>query len=350
VFFEHEDVDPGAREQQAEHRAGGTAPGNAASRLDHPRWRCTARAKVGHARAVEHDSFVAQRKQEPDVIVVGASVHPLRDLYHGLLQARWSTLLCLIAAGFLLLNALFALLYMRLGGITGAQAGSFRDAFFFSVQTMGTIGYGSLYPTSTAANVVMVAESVVGLIFTALATGIVFARFSRTTGELVFSRHVVISLMDGVPTLSFRVGNDRSSTIFEARVTATMFRTERTQEGVLFYRMYDLELVRAQSQALQRSFTCMHRITEKSPFFGATPDTCVKNEIELQVAVVGTDETSLQPVHARWRYDTKDIVWGARLADVLRERPDGKIEMDVGKFHGIVPTKPTPDFPYPRED
>jgi inward rectifier potassium channel len=303
--------------------------------------------ELGHARGLEHDSFVARRQQEPDVVVIGTALHPLRDLYHALLQARWSVLLCTIAAGFLTLNALFAIGYLRLGGVYGTEPGSFRDAFFFSVQTMGTIGYGSMYPTGTGANVLMVAESVVGLIFTALATGIVFARFSRTTGELVFSEHAVISPMDGVPTLAFRVGNDRSSTIFEARVTATIIRTERTREGVLFYRLYDLELVRAQSQALQRSFTVMHRITEKSPLFGATPESCAKSEVELATAVVGTDETSLQPVHARWRYDTRDIIWGARLADVLRERSDGKIELDVRKFHETVPTEPTATFPYP---
>jgi inward rectifier potassium channel len=292
---------------------------------------------------------VARQKQEPDVIVVGAANHPLRDLYHALLEARWSALLFAIAAGFLALNALFALAYQRTGGIAGAEPGSFRDAFFFSVQTMGTIGYGAMYPTGAGANFLMVAESVVGLIFTALATGIVFARFSRTTGELVFSHHAVISPMDGIPTLAFRVGNDRASTIFEARVTATVIRTERTEEGVLFYRLYDLELVRAHSAALQRSFAVMHRITEKSPLFGATPESCAKAEVELTVAVVGTDETSLQPVHARWRYETKDIVWGARLADILSERPDGRIELDVRKFHQIVGTKPNATFPYPKE-
>src|SRR5262249_50698270 len=156
---------------------------------------------------------------------------------------------------------------LTVGGITGGRAGSFRDAFFFSVQTMGTIGYGAMYPTSDAANALVVAESVVSLIMTALATGIVFARFSRTTGELLFSRYACIAPMDGVPTLAFRVGNDRASTIFEARVTVTFIRTERTREGVLLYRMYDLALVRSHTQALQRSFAVMHRITEQIPFF-----------------------------------------------------------------------------------
>jgi inward rectifier potassium channel len=260
---------------------------------------------------------------------------------------RWGTLLLSIATGFLLLNAFFALAYVRVGGIAGAQAGSFRDAFFFSVQTMGTIGYGAMYPTSTSANVLVVAESVVGLIFTALATGIVFARFSRTTGELVFSRHACISPMDGVPTLAFRVGNDRSSTIFEARVSVALIRTEKTAEGVLFYRLHDLELVRSQSQALQRSFVVMHQITKTSPLYRVTPDSCVKSETEITVSVVGTDDTSLQPVHARRLYQTKDILWGARLSDILSELPDGRIQLDVRKFHETVATAPTADFPYP---
>jgi inward rectifier potassium channel len=289
---------------------------------------------------------VAREQVESDVVVVGAEKHPLRDLYHALLRARWSTLLVGIAVAFLLLNALFAFAYMGSGGLVGAN-GSFRDTFFFSVQTMGTIGYGAMYPTSTAANVLVVAESVVGLIFTALATGIVFARFSRTTGELVFSRKACISPMDGIPTLAFRIGNDRSSTIFEARVAVTLIRTEKTKEGVLFYRMYDIDLVRSTSQALQRSFVVMHRVSASSPLYGATPESCAKSEVELAVSVVGTDDTSLQPVHARRRYEGKDILWGARLADILSERPDGRIVADVRKFHDTVPTTPTADFPYP---
>ncbi len=290
------------------------------------------------------------RKREPsDVVVVGAAWHPMRDAYHLLLSMPWSGLLALIAAGFLAANALFALGYMATGGVVGVRPGAFVDAFFFSVQTMGTIGYGSMYPTSTAASVLMVAESVVGLIVTALATGIVFARFSRTTGELLFSRYACISPMDGVPTLTFRIGNDRSSTIFEARVAVTVIRTEKTAEGHVFYRMYDLDLVRKESHALARSFLVMHRITDKSPLHRMSPEACAKAEVELTVSVVGTDDTSLQPVHARKTYELKDILWGARLSDILSERPDGIIELDVRKFHQTVPTEPTESFPYPKK-
>lgn len=288
------------------------------------------------------------RRREPeDVVIVGADKHPLRDLYLYLLDARWPSVLSAIAGMFLVANALFGVAYVFVGGIANARPGSFRDAFFFSVQTMGTIGYGSMYPSSDAANVLVVIENVVGLIAAALATGIVFARFSRTTGEIVFSRRSCISPMNGVPTLTFRIGNDRSNTIYEARVAVTLVRTEKTTEGQTLYRMYDLTLVREQSRVLQRSFTVMHVITESSPLYGLTPESFRAQEAELGVVVAGTDDTSLQPVHARYRYKPDDIQWGARLDDILSEREDGMVVLDVRKFHDTVATKRTETFPYP---
>ena len=135
----------------------------------------------------------------------------------------------------------------------------------------------------------------------------------------------------------------------EAVVRVAIIRTERTAEGVVFYRLTDLALVRERSPQLSRSFVVMHVVDEKSPLFGMTPEACEKEEIELSVTVVGTDDTSLQPVHARKRYLLTDFMWGARLADVLSELPDGRLQLDVRKFHDVVPTKPTATFPYPRD-
>jgi inward rectifier potassium channel len=285
---------------------------------------------------------------DDEVVVVGTRPHPLRDAYHLVLRMRWSWLLTLIAAVVLFINVIFAMMYFVAGGITGMAPGSFRDAFFFSVQTMGTIGYGAMYPTTTEANAIMTAESVVSMIVTALVTGIVFARFSQSTGQLVFSDRVAISPMNSVPTLTFRVGNDRASTVFEARVRATLIRTEKTDEGMTFYRIVDLPLARDSSQALARSWTVMHVIDDKSPLKDQTPESCREQEIELVVTVVGTDDTSLQPVHGRTRYTLDEIVWGARLADILTELPDGRIQLDISKFDALVATEPTPTFPYPR--
>jgi inward rectifier potassium channel len=291
---------------------------------------------------------VARKKpQVTDVVVVGVGAHPLRDAYHSVLSMSWPSAIGLLAGVYLAMNAVFAVGYLLIGGVSGARPGSFADAFFFSVQTMGTIGYGSLYPTSLAANLLMTAESIVGLVVTALATGMVFARFSRVSGQILFSEYACISPMDGVPSLHFRIGNDRAGSIYEARVSVSIVRTERTREGHVFYRLYDLTLVRSVSQALARSFTIVHRIDEKSPLWRQTPESCEKAEVEMLVAVAGTDETSLQPVHAQQRYELKNILWGERMADILRELPDGRLELDMRKFHLTEPTLATAEFPYP---
>jgi inward rectifier potassium channel len=286
-----------------------------------------------------------------DIVVIGAARRPLRDLYHLFLTVRWPTALGAIASAFLLINAVFAAIYLVTGGIEGGMhPGSFGDAFFFSAQTLGTIGYGTLHPTTTAANVVVVFESMVGILFVALATGIVFARFSRSTEAIIFSRVPCIGPMDGVPTLMLRVGNDRENAIMNAQVRIVMVHTHRTAEGVTMYRMKDLVLSRERTDVLTRTFTVMHVVDPSSPLFQMTPESAAKQEVELVVTVVGTDGISLQPVHGRKRYLDKEIRWGARLGDVLTERPDGRLQLDVRRFDDIVETKPTEEFPYPRKE
>lgn len=291
---------------------------------------------------------MARTSADDGIVVVGATPHPIRDAYHSLLRMSWAGVLLTIALAFLGANAVFALLFMEVGGVNGARDGSLRDAFFFSVQTLGTVGYGAMYPTSTGANILVTAESIVGVILTALATGIVFARFSQTTSRLVFTSRACISPMDGVPTVMLRVGNDREGTIVEASIRVVMIRTTTTSEGMLFYRMVDLPLQRDRSLELSRSWTVLHIIDEKSPLFGLTPEACSLQEVEITASVTGTDDTSRQAVHARRRYEAKDIVWGARPADVLSELPDGRIKLDVTKFDEIIPTQPTEAFPYPK--
>jgi inward rectifier potassium channel len=282
------------------------------------------------------------------VTVIGAPRLALRDFYYLFLRVRWSGAVGAITVAYLALNAVFAAAYRISGGVAGADPDSFFDAFCFSVQTMGTIGYGAMYPVSRAANVIMIVESVMSLIVTALATGLVFAKFSRSTARVQFSRHAVISPMNGVPTLMLRVGNERGNQILEATTRVTLIRTEITQEGTKFYRLYDLRLARERSSAMARSWTIMHPIEKDSPLFGATPETIIRDEIELLASLVGTDDTSLQPVHARRRYIDTEIVWGARHADILTEDANSNVVLDITKFHELVPTTPIDGFPYPK--
>lgn len=280
--------------------------------------------------------------------VLGGARGSFRDAYHALLKMRWWAAIGLIVFAYLLVNALFALLYMAIGGIANAARSSFLDAFFFSVQTMGTIGYGAMFPVTRLANFVVVGESVVSLLFTALATGLIFVRFSQTRGRILFSRCAVISPMDGIPTLMIRVGNERSNAIYDARMHVTLTRTRRTAEGQLFYQNEDLKLARERAPTLMQSFTMLHRIDPTSPLYGATPESLASVDAELAVALSGVDDTSLLPVHGRHTYEHFAIYWGARLVDVLSETPDGNVLLDLRHFHEVEPIQPTPEFPYPR--
>jgi inward rectifier potassium channel len=281
------------------------------------------------------------------VRIVGDRQSPLRDFYHALLRHSWGVTIAVIAGAFLIVNALFAVGFLLTGGIAGARDGSFADAFFFSAQTMGTIGYGALYPQSMAANVLVVAEAIAGLTLTALATGLVFSKFSRSTARVAFTREAVISPLNGVPTLMFRLSNQRGNQIVDAQLRVVLSRTEHTVEGATFYRMHDLKLTRERAPSLSRSWTVFHTIDDQSPLRGCTPEKAAEQEIEIGILVVGLDDTSMQTVHASHRYFSRHVLWGRRHADIITETDDGNLLMDLRKFHDLELTVPTAEFPYP---
>ena len=282
--------------------------------------------------------------------VVGVPAPGLRDLYHALLRVPWWATILTISGGYLLLNALFAGLYLLVGGVALAQPSSFFDAFCFSVQTMSTIGYGHMVPVTGAANTVMVCEAVTGLLVTAMATGLVFARFSQTRARVTFSSRVAIAPMDGVPTLMIRLGNDRRGRIVNAVFRATLTRTVQTAEGMTMYRSVDLPLVRDHAFALSRSWTLLHRIEPGSPLEGDSPASLAAGDVELTVAVAGVDDTSLQQVHALHTWPYTALVWGARLADTITEPDDHTMIMDLSRFHDLVATPAIAGFPYSAAD
>jgi inward rectifier potassium channel len=282
-----------------------------------------------------------------EIRIIGDKATPLRDFYHALMRLSWPATLAVIAGWFLTANTLFALGFLATGGVAHAREGSFSDAFFFSAQTIGTIGYGAMYPESPAANVLVVAEAIVGIMLTALVTGLVFAKFSRPTARVVFTREAVISPMNGVPTLMIRLGNERGNELVDVKIRATLFLTEVTAEGTNFYRMHDLKLSRAHASTLSRSFTMLHAIDETSPLFGKTPESVATAEAEFVVMVVGLDDTSMQTVHASHRYFAREMLWGARHADIVSESDDGAMVVDLRKFHDVEPAAPCDGFPYP---
>ena len=280
---------------------------------------------------------ILDRDGRINIVRAGVRHRFIGDLYHFLLIASWLRLLGLFVLSYLGANAVFAGLYV-LGGdsIAGARPGSFADAFFFSVQTMATIGYGHLVPRTLWAQVLVTAESFIGLMGLALATGMVFAKFSRPTARVLFSRHAVVTTRDGVPCLMFRIANQRGNQIVEARIHVVLARNETTLEGESLRRLYDLQMLRAQNALFALSWTAVHFLTEDSALRHATSASLAAEEAEVIVSLTGLDETFSQTVHARHSYVADDIIWGARLVDILSRTPDGRRRIDYTRFHEVV--------------
>jgi inward rectifier potassium channel len=282
--------------------------------------------------------------RNPDVSVGGY----FNDFYHQLMTSSWPKLLLQVIASFLMVNGLFAAAYLLGGGIHNARPGSFADAFFFSVQTMATIGYGSMTPDGLFANILVSTEAVTGLLAFALVTGLVFSKFSRPTARVRFTRRAVISVRDGVPSLMFRMVNVRANQIVEAQIHVVFARQETTLEGEQVRRFYDLDLSRDRNAIFVYSWTAIHPIDETSPFYGTTAESLAAAEADITVSLTGIDETFSQTVYARYYYGDDEIVWGARLANITQRTPDGEFMLDLTRFDDVDPA-PLPPWQGSRE-
>jgi inward rectifier potassium channel len=249
---------------------------------------------------------------------------------------NWGQFLGLMFVIFAGINGLFALLYLtHPNAIANARPGNFWDAFFFSVQTMGTIGYGVMSPQTFFAHILVTLETFVGILGTAIITGLMFARFARPTARVLFSKVAVIKPYNGLQTLMFRMANQRSNQIIEAQLRVSLLLDEVSLEGHYMRRFYELDLVRSRSQFFTLSWTAMHQITEGSPLCRLQlADMVTKNALIL-VSVVGLDETFSQTVHARHIYNPDDLRWDMTFTDVFVTDVRGDRYLDYRRFHQI---------------
>ena len=270
----------------------------------------------------------------PPVLRLGSTPPTARDLYHALLTMRWHWFFVALAIAYFIFNGTFALLYLAApGDIANAEEGSFADAFFFSVQTMATIGFGVMAPKTLYANVVVTVEALMGLAGFALATGVIFQRFARPTARVLFSRVAAVTRFEGVPTLMFRCANERRNIVLEAEVHVYLAREEVSAEGMQFRRTHDLKLARSRNPLFSLSWTVMHPIDTKSPLHGADAATLAAQDAAIVATLTGTDESLAQTILARHVYDAADILWGRRFVDVLSRTADGRRVIDYRRFH-----------------
>jgi len=248
----------------------------------------------------------------------------------------------LVTGLYLITNTLFAIAYL-IGpdNIANARPGSFADAFFFSVQTMATIGYGAMFPKTLYANILVAIEAFVGLLGVAMATGLMFARFSRPTARVLMSQTAVIMPYNGIPTLMFRAANKRGNQILEARLWVTLIRDELTSEGYPMRRLYDMKLIRDHSPFFVLTWTAMHPLDEDSPLYGETPESLAQSNAEILISLTGIDETVAQTVHTRHVYAVRNIYWQHRFTDIISLTPDGQRVIDYTHFHDVEAIAPT---------
>jgi inward rectifier potassium channel len=260
-----------------------------------------------------------------------------RDPYHLLLTIPWMGFFLLMVLVYALLNALFALAYLAGGdGIAQAQPGSFWDAFFFSVQTLASIGYGAMYPQTLYANAVVTVEALLGLLGLAVVTGLVFTRFAQSTARILFSRVVVVTPYNGVPALMFRSANQRGNPVIEAQMRVYLLRDEVSLEGQVMRRLYPLDLLRGETPSFPLTWTAIHPIDADSPLWQQTTESLAQLRAQIIVSLSGIDETVTQAVHARHVYQAHEILWDHRFIDIIHETQWGDRYIDLSHFHDAV--------------
>ncbi|HEY1585239.1 MAG TPA: ion channel, partial [Polyangia bacterium] len=240
------------------------------------------------------------------------------------------------AAVYLVGNLLFAGLYI-LGGDCVMGASSFADYFFFSVQTLSTIGYGTMVPKTTYAHILVTFQAFGGTLFVALVTGLVFAKFSRPTSRVMWSKKVVLIERHGKRQLQFRMANERANQIVEAQLRVAVARNETAPDGERMRRFHDLVLQRDRNVIFALSWTAVHEIDDKSPLHGLGVDEMKVQGVQLVASLIGLDETFSQQVHARHAYVPEDFVYDMRFADIIGTEPDGSRYIEYAHFDKLVP-------------
>ena len=286
-----------------------------------------------------------QRLLNPDgtfnVVRKGLDPFSSLSLYHWLLTISWPKFVGFITGSYMAVNALFAFAFLLCGpdalqSSTGSFAGHpFYRAFFFSVDSFATIGYGNIVPIGVAANTLVTIEALLNILGIALATGVIFARFSRPSPKIIYSRNAIVAPYRDKTALEFRIANARSNQLIEVQIQLILTKIEQSG-GSTARKFYDLDLERRRVVFFALSWTVVHPIDSNSPMWGLTQQDLVDSDAEFLILLIGTDETASQTVHSRSSYKWDEVVWGAKFANMfLRNDADGIIGMDLDRIHDI---------------
>ena len=266
--------------------------------------------------------------------------------YHLLLTISWAGFIGVVTLLYLVLNLVFALLFLACGPdalagpATHMLGGPFSQAFFFSIQTFATIGYGQVGPNGLAANLIVTVEALVGMMYQALATGLLFVRFARPRANIVFSHLAVIAPYNDGLSLQFRIANERRNEIIELEAQVLYSAMEPDGRGGTVRRYTRLPLERNKVVFFPLAWTIVHPIDAASPLNGKTREEMATAHAEVLVLLSGIDEMFEQPVHARSSYVTDEIAWNARFMSMYLPSDSGTdVAVDLKRLHLIEPVR-----------
>jgi len=272
---------------------------------------------------------------DTEVTKLGVPRYSRHDAFHLIMSLSWPRFFAGAVVVYLCANLVFATLY-ALGDHAVTNAHTFADNFFFSVETLATVGYGNMNPATLYGHCVATLEIITGMLSMAVITSLVFARFSKPTARILFSKVAVITSYDGVPTLMLRVANQRQSYILEAQASVTLVRDEETSDGHSLRRFYDLKLERTRSPMFALTWQIMHRIDESSPLHGVTAQAIKDGDMRLAITLAGVDEIFAAGITARHTYMHENILFDQRFVDIFEDGDHPRhLYVDLARFHDV---------------
>jgi inward rectifier potassium channel len=278
-----------------------------------------------------------------EFVKLNAKKFDWRDTYHFILNLTWPWFAGFVFGIYLLINVVFAALYMlEAHAVAEMKPGSFFDAFFFSVETLATVGYGHMYPETFYGHLITMLEIMVGMFGLAVITGLIFVRFSRPTARIHFSKVAVIAPFDGVPNLMIRVANLRHQAMVEPEFRMLLLRSVITAEGDEVRRFRSIKLEFDRLIAFPAVLTVRHRIDEESPLFGITPEDFQQQDIRIMASIVGVDTVIVAPVQSFGDYNYEQIEWNRRFVEIYDQNEEGQWTVDYARIdetEDIAPMK-----------
>jgi inward rectifier potassium channel len=299
--------------------------------LGSARFRRSNRARARRRRGTGPPRLLRARKK-------GISRFDLRDPYHIAVSLTWPQFLVVLLALYLSVNVIFATLYWLVPGSVGnARPNSFADVFFFSIETVATVGYGEMFPATLYGHVVAAIEIICGLAFTAILTGPTFIRFSRPRAKLVFAANPVGAMHNGKPTLMVRIGNGRAAVLMDSIAKLNVFFLDTTAEGTTCRRAQELRLERAHIPIFTIFWTLMHVRDERSPSHGYDRARAIETDARVFVTLEARDPTLATVVQDVRYYAPQDIRFGMRYADTVTARSGRTMVADLSRIGAVEP-------------